>query len=270
MESIKNLTALTNYCKENETYVNKIGRLYEFMISTYPLIDEDILKLFPKENIVSLGQQEIKKDYLYNVFEILLDKYDLTMFERNFDEKEDKWLNNLLIVIHNYLSNKVKYDDIKYSLYITQFNINIENFFGLTFISTVAIIEMYNKSVDLSILNNKGNYYIEFVKDAVNSTFDSPNVAKIRGVIAETIDECLKEHDDLEIEFENGSFLFEYSNDSVSIFDYNRFDKPIAIVNSENEFLFGNYNDLLKYCKKEEFVDNKPSGIDNIIRMYYE
>jgi len=73
----------------------------------------------------------------------------------------------------------------------------------------------------------------------------------------------------LEIEFENGSFLFEYSNDSVSIFDYNRFDKPIAIVNSENEFLFGNYNDLLKYCKKEELVDNKPSGIDNIIRMYY-
>ena len=270
MESIKNLTNLNNLCRNNETYVNKIQKIYDFSISTYPLIDEDILKIFPKENMASLGQQEIKKNYLYNVLEILLDKYDLTMFEQNFEEKEDDWLNNLLVIIYNYLSNKLKYDDIKYSLYISQFNIDITNFFGLTFISTVALIEMRNKGVDLSLIYNKGNYYIEFVRDAVDSKFDSSEIAKVRGVIAETIDECLEENDDLEIEFENGSLLFEYSNDTVSIFDYNRFDKPMAVVNNKNEFLFGNYDDLLKYCKKERFVDNGPSGIDKIIEMFYE
>jgi len=265
----ENLKNITNICQNNALCLKRVNDLYNFIASTYPLMDDLLLERMNEENIEKLGINLSMKEALDNIFESIVNNKDNSLFFNNIDSTLEKPINQIIVIIYNYISKKLNINDVKFSIYLELFGIDFENFLGLSMEAVLSICELYNRGIDISKFENYGSYLIEFVNNVANGRFDDKNYIKVRAVLASTIDECFETGETIELDFSNGSLIFERMDvDIISVFDVNSLDTPIAILNSDNEFLVGNYDLLLKYYNKIDEANLDADGLDEIIELF--
>ncbi len=265
----QNLINLTKICQKREKFYNRVNELYDFILSTYPMMDDLLLERFEDDNIERLGANPEMRQALVNIFDTILNETNHEEFFKNIDEILEEPINRIIIIIYNFTLNKLSINDIKYSIYLEIFGIDLEDFMGLSLEATLSLCELHNRGVDILQFAGYGNYYIEFANKAANGKFKNVEYAKVRGIVATSIDDCMITGDTTELNFRNGSIIFEkMEDDIVSVFDSNELDVPIAILNDDNEFLIGNYDVLLKYYDDDEPEDIKLDGIDEIVNLY--
>lgn len=265
-----NLKNLSKICSKKELYKERIEELEGFIFNQYPVVDMLLEEKFENDKVTDLGLDENIRTALTAIFDTIIRQKDCSDFFATLDEKCEETVNQIIIILYNYVLNKIKFDEIKYSLYLMLYKINFLDYFDISMKAAVCVLELLNKGVDISLLAGCGNYYIEFVEEVANGKYPDLDYTKFRGNIVISIDDCMITNEDILITFEDGKeLLFEKAeSDIVLIFDSNDLKIPIAIVNNENDFLVGSFKTFDKYYNKKESNEKEYDGIDEIIEFY--
>lgn len=270
IELLEELNNLLQECINNNSNAIKIKRIYDYTNTSYPEIQSDLEKRFPKSYNIGTFKNHI--DILNEILNSILTKNIESEFFLDLEQYRVKMAFNFINTIFNYINNRNTLTDIKNQLFLIAHEIDPKNFKNLTQSSVIALCEMSEKGVDVSEYASSGNLKISLLNDVANGKLkDKEDEMAKKYIIISTIEEILNGNYMQELEYsENFSLIFEKNDDNgVSIFSSYDIENPIAIVNTTGDFIKGSINIILtniyNNIKHKKVVAKDTNTIDNII-----
>ena len=261
MEYSNNIHNLFNICYKNDNFLEKVRMLNDYIKDEYPMLDYEVEKKLGY-NICNDSYLNIKNEII-KLLNHLLQNNNEYLEELNYEYQEK--INDIVVLIYNYLSDRIDFKNIKFSIYLLLFNIDYKDFYNLSFNATVTLIELKNYNVNIKELAGMGNFQIVLIGEIANGAFPSKEHIRIVGQLAQIIDECLDSGEMYEMELDDDSLIFEpLDEELLSIYLYSNVEDVIVVVNNDNEFVQGNINDLLQLFKIMPV--QQTYGLDNIIK----
>lgn len=275
VELLENINKIKTYCINNSISAIRIKRINDYAKTTYPELQKDFEKRFPK----TYGMAGFKNNI--NILQkILSDVLSKNIEEQYYLSLQDKKVNIAILfteVLLKFLSNELDLNETKNSIFLTSHEIEPYNFYKLNQSGILALCEMSENGVDITSFNKSGNLKLNFLNDMAKGNFKTKmNEALKKEQIIDSIERCLKEYSMEEIKYnDNFSLFFESEIDEVLIFSSKDMEKPIAIVNENGEFTKGSLNIVLitiykNIDNKDEEIAKNANTIDNIINRYNE
>lgn len=274
VELVEWINWLITQCNNNTNAV-KIKRINDYINTTYPEIQDDFEKRFPKT--YSLNKFKNHINILQEIITNVLHKKINTEMFYNLSVEETNLGIQFINVIYQYLLNSTDLNETKNKIFLTAHEIDSKNFSNLNQSGILSLCEMSEKGIDVSVYANSGNLKVNFLNDVANGKFKSNQDELLkRQKIIDTIESCLKDDYIEEIEYnDHFSLIFEPSANGLAVFTNLDLDNSIAQINQNGEFIEGSLNIILITIYKNTENKNEEAAktantIDNIILKYNE
>ena len=277
MEYLENLIKLKKHYKKNESrYNKKINELYNYCNNNYEILNEIL-----EERVGQNGIIEKSKYYQEILMEILsIIKHDADIEEsliHSLNKEDGELTNKFILIIYNYLIDKINFSNIKLSLYLECMNINFENFYNLSEEATLCLCELKLRSIDVEEISGFGNYKIQFALNVAKGKYKNmTNRANALNDIYEAVDIVMETGEMRLITYDKATLYFSNSfiNDhcEVHIFLNDNYIEPILILRDDNVFLKGSEEDLIEIWTVGSggFEKDTQSELDKLIKMKKE
>lgn len=274
VELLNQLESLILLCTKDNFKAIKIKRIKDYCQTTYPEVQKEFEERFPANYKLNGFKNHI--NILDKILNSILSKNAEDSFFLELDEKNTDLGFLFIKFLFKYLDNKIELSRLKGDLFLIAHEIDPSQFKNLNETGIISLCEMSENGVDVSVYSNSGNLKLSLLNDAANGKFKEKQDELLKreniiSAIEDGIDGCYMQ----ELEYDkNFSLIFEQNEeDGVSIYTSLDINRPIAIVNSDGDFIKGSINDILlnvhkNVRNKNEEVAKNANTIDNIILGY--
>lgn len=274
IEVLKRLDDLNEMCIEDNMLAVKIKRINDYIITTYPELQNELEQRFPKSYKINGFKNHI--DILSNILINIMQNNIEQNYYLNLTEKKANIAISFIDTIKMYLKKIIDINDIKNNLFLISHEINPENFKNLKISGLLALCEMSENGIDVNQYENSGNLKLVFLNEVANGEFKTkPDEAIKKEQIISSIENCFNGTFIEELEFDkNFSLIFQLNEvDGVFVYTNDDLTKTIAELDKDGNFVKGSLNTILvnvyknvKSYDEEEY--SSANSIDKLISQY--
>lgn len=274
IEILRRLDDLNKICISDSMSAVKIKRINDYVITTYPELQDELEQKFPKSYKMNGFKNHI--NILTNILMDIMQNNINQDYYLNLIEKKANIAIVFIDIIEAYLKKTIDVNDAKNKLFLASHEINPDKFTNLKISGLLALCEMSENGIDVEQYEKSGNLKLNFLNEVANGKFKTkPDEAIKKEQIISSIENCLNGSFIEELEFdENFSLIFQLNEENgVSIYTNNDLSKSIAEVTENGDFIKGSLNIILVNVYKnvksyDEEENNSANSIDKLISQY--